>query len=282
MFQIINPMLSNPGKIKSHIVELIKDSKNRLTPLAVEKQLLYKNPELSKKILNHSLKELVAEGDLTYTYEFGTSFLEASFDKPVRVSDHVVIKPERCTFFPHQDDVVVTLQKGASFGSGRHPTTRLAIRGMEAVLLKNSATEKKRNPKALDVGTGSGILAIASVLMGMKKAIGLDTDPCARSEALQNIRANNLEDKVVIDPRPFESINETFYLVLANLRFPTLMGMCDHISKIVKNGGVIVVSGLKDTEIDSTKQAYERSAMKMVNRFEEKGWASLVFQKTAE
>jgi len=281
-FQITNPMLLNPEEIKSHIVELIKDSKNRLTPLAVEKHLLYKNPELSKKILNYSLRELVAEGDLTYTYEFGTSFIETSFDKPVRVADHVVIKPERCTFSPRQDDVVVTLQRGASFGSGRHPTTRLAIRGMEAVLLKNSTVQKKGRPKALDVGTGSGILAIVSVLMGMKKAIGLDTDPCARSEAVQNILANNLEDKIVIDPRPFESINEMFYLVCANLRYPTLMGMCDHISKIVENGGVIVVSGLKDTEIDSTKQAYERSAMNMVNRFEEKGWASLVFQKTAE
>lgn len=269
-------------EIKTRIEKFISDSHIRITPLAVERSLCSGKQGLTKKNVSVALKEMVANGDLVYTYEFGTSFLEPSFEKPVRVSDHVVIKPERFTFYPRQDDVVITLQKGVAFGSGRHPTSRLAIRGIEAVLLNNGVVKNERHPKALDIGTGSGILAIVSLLMGMEKAVGIDTDPCARSEAMQNIRLNNLMDSVTIDIRPLESIHETFYLVLANLRFPTLMKICGHISKIVDGGGFIVVSGLKENETGPAKQAYEKSSMKMVKTFEEKGWASLVFQKAPE
>ncbi|MCJ7771807.1 MAG: 50S ribosomal protein L11 methyltransferase [Desulfobacterales bacterium] len=273
-------MLSNPEKIKSHIIELIKDSKNRLTPLAVEKQLLSKNIDLPKTIFQHFLKELISNGDLVYTYEFGSSFLEPSFEKPIRVSDHVVIKPERSTFSPTKDDIVITLQKGASFGSGRHPSTRLGLRAMESILFRSNSIKNNSNRIALDIGTGSGVLAIAAVLMGLQKAIGLDIDPCATSESMHNIFLNQLADRVVIDHRPFESIQEKFFLVLANLRFPTLADICGNISDILEKDGFAVFSGLKTEEVNLIENLCKNNKMASTNQFMEKDWASIVLHKT--
>ena len=169
-------MPSNSDRIKRHILECIETSSTRLTPLSIEKKLLSSNAAWSKKALHQSLKELISQGELTYTYELGSSFLECSFNKPVRITDHVIIKPEHQSFSAEKDDIVITLQPGASFGSGRHPSTRLALKSMEKVLVaKRHAT--RADHTALDIGTGSGVLAIAAVLMGMKNAIGLDIDP---------------------------------------------------------------------------------------------------------
>ncbi len=274
-------MAPHPDRIKRHILEFIRDSNNRLTPLAVEQHVLNKNPEAPKAAIKNSLKKLIAGGELAYTYELGSSFVEPSFEKPVRVSEHVVIKPERSSFTTLKDDIVVILQKGISFGSGRHPSTRLALRAMESILLRDTiAIQDKRNLRALDIGTGSGILAIAAALMGIQKVIACDTDPCARSEAAENIRLNKLAGRVVIDHRPFESIENTFFMVLANLRFPTLADIAGRISNILEKEGIAVFSGLKIEEINPIKQLYEKENMICIHQFTEKDWASIIFHKT--
>lgn len=273
-------MAPNAEKIESQIFELIKDSKKRLTPLAIEKIFLSTHPEVSKKFIAHALKELILKGDLTYTYELGTSFLELSFEKPVRISDRVVIQPERCSYSPQKDDIVILLNKGASFGSGRHPSTRLALKAMETILPRHNDTDTNKYRNALDIGTGSGLLAIAAVRMGINEAVGLDIDPCARSEAMQNISLNKLTNKIHIDLRPLESIQDRFFLVLANLRLPTLYNLHGIISECLENKGFAVFSGLKTEEIGSIQKRYSTKKMKCIHQFTEKGWASAVLHKT--
>lgn len=274
-------MLPHSQILKRHIIEFLTNSNRKHTSLDIEKHLLVTHTNLSKKTIHHVLKELISEGVLAYTYELGTSFLEPSFEKPVRISDRVVIRPERCSYSPQKDDIVMLLNKGASFGSGRHPSTRLALKAMETILLPPNDTNISKHRNALDIGTGSGILAIAAVLMGIHDAIGLDFDPCARSEATQNISLNNLANKIHIELNPLESNQKRLFLVLANLRLPTLYNLQGTISKCLEKKGFAVFSGLKTEEISSIEKHYSIKSMKSIHQFTEKGWASVVLHKTA-
>jgi len=275
-------MHANLDNIKQDIMDLIRHSANRHTSLTIEKHILSNKPDVTKKTLSRSINELILNGDLIYTYEYGSSFLELSFEKPVRVSDHVVIKPDRCEFSALNDDIVISLQKGASFGSGSHPSTQLALKALESIRSSIQTGKDHTHRHALDIGTGSGILAIAAVLMGVGKALGLDIDPCAISEAKQNVQTNNLTRQVIIDNRPVDTISETFFLILANLRFPTLADLCLQISTILEQDGMAVFSGLKSEEINPLTTLYQKHGMKKICAFSEKGWGSIVLHKTGE
>ena len=95
-----------------------------------------------------------------------------------------MLVPHGLSFTGDPGDVVIRLRHGISFGSGDHPTTRLALRGIEQVFFETGQLINKSSDSALDIGTGSGVLAIACLLLGVKRAIGIDTDSCARKESL--------------------------------------------------------------------------------------------------
>ena len=122
-------------KVRNHALRIVAESTARVTPPALEKTLI-ETPGLTKKQVKAVIRYLVSDGELVYTYEFGTTFLELSFHKPVRVSTHVVLKPPGHHYQPESEDVVIQIKPGAAFGDGRHPTSRLAIRGIEYVLKK--------------------------------------------------------------------------------------------------------------------------------------------------
>ena len=151
---------------------------------------------INKKQTKSVIRELVAGGELAYTYEYGCTFLERSFAKPVRISKHIVLQPPGHHHPANPKDVVVKIKPGASFGAGNHPTTRLAIQGIEFVLLGDQALDKTNNTSVLDIGTGSGVLLITAILCGMQTGLGIDIDACARVEAAENVRINGLDDRV--------------------------------------------------------------------------------------
>lgn len=151
---------------------------------------------LTKKQIKAVIRGLVSDGELVYTYEFGSTFLEPSFNKPVRVSTHVVLKPPGHHYQPQSDDVVIQIKSGASFGDGRHPTSRLAVRGIEYVLKKIKSDRPEDQSRVLDIGTGSGILVLAAVRLGIHQGLGIDIDPAARFEAKENVLINRLEDQI--------------------------------------------------------------------------------------
>ena len=116
-----------------HALGLVAGSTVRVTPPALEKALV-ETHGLTRNQVKAVIRDLVSDGELVYTYELGSTFLEPSFNKPVRVSTHVVLKPPGHHFQPEPGDFVIRIKPGAAFGDGRHPTTRLAIRGIEYVL----------------------------------------------------------------------------------------------------------------------------------------------------
>jgi ribosomal protein L11 methyltransferase len=157
--------------ISKAILETVSGSRKKITPIALEK-IAYEKYALGRKQIKSVIQSLIAKGELIYTYQYGSTFLEKSFNRPVRISKHVVIKPPENSFESKPGDVVINLAKGASFGTGQHPTTRLAVKGVEYALRECDYFKGSKKTCLLDIGTGSGILVIAAVLLGIQKGMG--------------------------------------------------------------------------------------------------------------
>lgn len=276
--QTVTEIPTNRALIREAVLNVVAESKNRLTPQALEKRL---SQQLAapRAAVKETIRHLVDACELTYTYQYGCSFLEKSFNRPVRISKRVVLKPPDAQYTSEPDEVVVNLQPGAAFGSGDHPTTRLAVRGIEQALTYNEFLRTRDDLQALDVGTGSGVLAITAVLLGVKRAVGLDIEPLARTEAFQNARLNNLEDRIEIHDWNVEDIETKFELITANLRYPTLKRLGPHLAEITKTGGVVVVAGVKTDEVNSLLITYREVRLECTWQAVEKDWVGLVFER---
>ena len=264
--------------VRAHVLRMVAGSTVRVTPPALEKTLI-ETHGLTKKQVKAVIRDLVSDGELVYTYEFGSAFLEPSFNKPVRVSTHVVLKPPGHHYQPESEDVVIQIKPGASFGDGRHPTTRLAIRGIEYVLKKIKSDRPEDQSRVLDIGTGSGILVITAVGMGIHRGVGIDIDPAARSEAKENILINRLEDRINISDQYLETIEGSFNLVTANLRYPTLKKIGSCLRKITNPDGFIVFSGIRSHELSDLIKAYARKNFKVVWQEKELDWMGVVLKR---
>jgi ribosomal protein L11 methyltransferase len=269
----------NPNKdhriIRRNVLAMVEESGCRLTPGELRKRLLEKI-FVDENALKTAISDLVLSRELKYTYQFGCSFLEKSYEKPTRVSKRVVLKPPDMVYEPESFDIVIDILKGASFGFGDHPTTRLAIQGMEAALSQIYSIPEADNSRALDIGTGSGVLAIAAVLLGIQHAVGIDIDSCARSEAQENVKLNGLDHRINILDTGLEDLKETYFLITANLRYPTLMQLCPHIAGIMQKEGAVVVSGIKNDEAEDLLESFARSGFQCTWKADEKGWAGMV------
>jgi ribosomal protein L11 methyltransferase len=192
-----------------------------------------------------------------------------------------VIKPPDTKYRPESDEVVINIQPGVSFGSGEHPTTRLALRSLEHVLFDSEFYRGQKDLPALDIGTGSGVLAIAAAKLGVKRVVGVDVDSCARVEAQQNVQLNNLERRLEIHAQQVETIDQKFGLITANLRYPTLKRLSPCIAQLSEIGGACIVSGLKTDEESDLVRVYSQSRLKCVWKAYEKDWVGLVFERSS-
>ena len=265
-------------RIEKSVLESVATSAHRLTPQRLEK-FICTTYGLEKVRARAVLKNLISRGELEYSYEFGSTYLVPSFNKPVRISDHVVIRPPGHRYQTAPDDVVIQIKPGAAFGGGRHPTTRLSIRAIEYVLNTIRPNWLDTDCCVLDIGTGSGILAIAAVCLGIKKGIGIDIDPCAISEAGENIALNNLEKRIVISDRKIDSFDQVFMMVIANLRYPSLKNFYPQISQLTERGGWVVLSGFRLHERDDLMDRYTAKHFECIWSDDELDWAAALLKK---
>ena len=195
------------------------------------------------------------------------------------MSTHVVLKPPGHHYQPQSDDVVIQIKSGASFGDGRHPTSRLAVRGIEYVLKKIKSDRPEDQSRVLDIGTGSGILVLAAVRLGIHQGVGIDIDPAARFEAKENVIINRLEDRIKISDQYLETIDDCFDLVTANLRYPTLKKICPCLRKITNPDGFIVFSGIRSHELADLIKAYARKKFEVLWQEKELDWLGVVLKR---
>jgi ribosomal protein L11 methylase PrmA len=259
------------------VLDLVNASLTRLTPIELTRRIRQTHRAIQRGRVASSIRRLVEQKALVYTYQFGNSFLEPSFEKPVRVANTIVLKPPDCDHRALPGDIVINIKPGAAFGTGCHVTTRLSLAGLEHVC--RAHLPWKPGGRVLDIGTGSGILAIAALKFGMQRGIGLDIDPCARAEASENAGLNGLAQCLDISDRSLDRINGRFGLILANLRLPTLTAYFDRMSGVLDKGGFLVLSGIKANEIGALKGVGNRHDMQTIWEDKALGWGGLVFSR---
>jgi ribosomal protein L11 methyltransferase len=268
----------DPKLIQKQIMEMMAASAVRISPQYFEKTIS-ETYDLEKTRAKQMLKDLIGQGELEYTYEFGSTYLVRSFSKPVRISTRVVIVPAGHSYSPEPDDVIIQIKSGAAFGGGRHPTTRLSVKAIEYVLKIVNPGGLHQRSSVLDIGTGSGILAMAAVCQGVKKGLGIDIDPCAIAEARGNIELNHLQGQLVISDRDIDSIDQAFSMVIANLRYPSLKNYYPQISKLTDPNGWVVLSGFRPHERDDLMDLYTAEYFKCIWTADEIGWAAAALKR---
>lgn len=264
-------------KIKEITLDIL-DKKQLISPVDIEK-IICSTLSISKKAVRSSIRELVQEGRISYANDFGHTFLIQSIDRPFRVSPHVILKPVQIATSSLPQDIVITIESGASFGNGAHPTTRLAIQAIDYLITDALFFKYQENPVALDIGIGSGILAITALKMGISKAVGMDIDPCARVEAEKNAKHNGVENRLMIHIGDLNELDAQFQLVLANLRFPTLLSLCSELTKILSPNSAVVVSGIKSDEKNELVSRYHQHQLNCIWEKLEKDWVGMIFVK---
>ena len=133
----------------------------------------------------------------------------------------------------------------------------------------------------LDIGTGSGVLLIAALKLGIGRGVGVDTDPGARFEARQNVRLNRLVTRIRISDTPADEIKQTgrYFIVIANLRSPTLVRLAASICELTQPSGRLVLSGLRAEEMADLRNAYRSHRFHPRWEAVEKGWGAMVLHK---
>jgi len=200
--------------------------------------------------------------------------------KPLNVGDKILILPEWETIDTPTDRTVFTVNPGMSFGTGAHHTTQLCIKAVEKHL-KNGMT-------VLDLGCGSGILSIISLLLGANHATAVDIDENAVKIAVENAEKNNIDltkyrtmaGNVTCDKELFSKISDRKYdIVLANIVADVIIGIRDIVPEFLKEDGIFITSGIIEERLDDVKSAYDESSFKAVSEEHQGGWVSLVYKK---
>jgi len=189
----------------------------------------------------------------------------------IKVSDRIVICPSFKEYSPAANELVITIDPKMSFGTGEHQTTRLVIRLLEKYTPPNG--------KVLDAGTGTGVLAIAAVLLGAQSAVGFDNDEWCLLNAKENTDANKLSDKIEIRLCEISGIPETnFDLILANIQKNILIPIAQDIKNHLTPSGKVILSGLLLIDFDDIVKKYSSTGFKLIERMDMDEWMALVFE----
>ncbi len=195
------------------------------------------------------------------------------FFKPFRVTSRIVVQPPWSTFRRKKSDISIRINPGMAFGTGTHATTRLCIRALEEGL-------RRKGLSVLDVGTGSGILAILAAKMRAEEIVGIDTDPLAVEMARENSELNLVSDLVRIKRGSIGCVRERFDVVVANLDFRGLRRMRRPLLRHLKAGGLLILSGVLKEEEERLRSHYVETGLLEEGRgLEEEGWVCLTFRR---
>jgi len=174
--------------------------------------------------------------------------------EPIVISESLVILPTFIDFEPAAGQRELRVDPGQAFGTGGHSSTRLVLEWVAAL-----AEEGRLGERALDVGTGSGVLALAAVALGAKSAVGFDLDPLAAPEAEKWADVNGLAEQTRFFTGPIDDVQEEalFDLVLSNLLKREVLPIAEPIARCLAPGGRLVLSGLLEVDGPETLAAFE-------------------------
>ncbi len=189
----------------------------------------------------------------------------------IEVSDKIVIKPTFREYERKEGQIVLTIDPKMSFGTGEHQTTKLVLMMLEKYV--------KNGMNVLDVGSGTGILAIAAVKLGAESAIAVDNDEWCFDNAKENCLQNNVTDKIEVKLGEIKDIaGQQFNLVLANIQKNILLDIADQIKEKTAVGGIVILSGLLFSDEEDILNAYGKLNYRFLEKAQLDEWIALVFK----
>ncbi|OBR63109.1 ribosomal protein L11 methyltransferase [Paenibacillus oryzae] len=256
------------------------------------------NPEELIRQLKPRVEELrefdIDPGDVVYASadvddeDWATAWKQ--YFKPIRVSEKLTIKPTWESYDPADGEVIIELDPGMAFGTGTHPTTALCLRTLESVI--------KGGEEVIDVGTGSGILAIGAVKLGAKKVLALDLDPVAVSSATENVHLNALSNDIQVkvsdllgvlkgnsagnggssEDAPV-AVSLPVDLIVANILAEIILLFLDDVYAALKPGGTYIASGIYKNKEDDVEQGLIGAGFRIVQKHRDEDWIAFVAEK---
>lgn len=200
-----------------------------------------------------------------------------SFFQPIKVTDTIVIKPSWRKYWKRGNEIVIELDPGMAFGTGTHSSTRLCLQQVEELAAQCSGAY---DCSLLDVGTGSGILAIAAALLGIKQVTGIDIDVQAVECAKKNAANNALADRVLFESTPLHKIPGSFSIVVANILPQTLIDMKDDLISHLGPSGYLILSGIIQERAQDVIEAF-REKLIFMRETRDGEWSCLIFKNKA-
>lgn len=193
---------------------------------------------------------------------------------PFPIVPGLIIAPTWEEYQAQGDEKVIVMDPGMAFGTGHHATTSLSLGFVQEVMASGN------HKTVLDVGCGTGILAMGAALFGAEKVLGLDNDPEAVSAAIKNVAYNNQNQQVDIAITSVEDIDEEYDVVVANIIHDVLAHLSDALTARTKDGGFLILSGvLVEDQADSITSIFEEHGFSLVRKTEKGEWAAVLLQK---
>ena len=198
--------------------------------------------------------------------------------KPIYVGDRLVIKPKWETIDDAEGKIVFNIDPGMTFGSGQHETTRLCVETLDKLV--------KKGNKVLDLGCGSGILSIISLLLGAERATAVDIDPNCKKIAYANAALNGIGEDVykvvagnILTNEAFKEETEKegpFDIVVANIVADVIIPLSKDVRRYLKQGGAFIASGIIDLRIDEVRAAIEENGFIIDEIKKENDWYAII------
>ena len=220
----------------------------------------------------------------TFTMDFGPLALsiqmadESGWDDwktqypPIPMTEHLTIIPDWADYTPREDERIIRIEPGLAFGTGDHPTTRLAIQAMAQYLTPDSTV--------FDVGTGSGIIALSAGALGARSVTAFDLDETATMNARNHVAMNQLESVVAVQTNNLlEGVTETVSLIVANIITPILLRLLDDAYRCLEPKGIFIMSGIQEGEEQTLIDAASEAGFINLSTTTENNWVCITCHK---
>jgi ribosomal protein L11 methyltransferase len=242
---------------------LFADAESEINKSIVEEQL--NKLKLNNIVETFGVREFSLE-DKNWNEEWEKSI------NVIEISDRIVIKPSFRKFTPNKNQLVLEIDPKMSFGTGEHQTTKLVVLLLDKYV--------KAGQKVFDVGSGTGILAIAAVTLGADKALAIDNDEWCYENGIENAEANNCSDKVEVRLAEIENVTETnFDLITANINKHILLNIAERLSSKLAPGGILILSGILMEDEADIWDSYKNFNLELIDRENLDEWLALVLKK---